>query len=71
MITKELIKTEIDNMEEQHLEALYKLIKSLQSSTIERQASSTLMTKLKTVTISAPEDFSENIDAYLNREKNV
>jgi len=71
MITKELIKTEIDNMEEQHLEALYKLIKSLQSSTIERQASTTLMAKLKTVTISAPEDFSENIDAYLNGEKNV
>ncbi len=35
MITKELIKTEIDNVQDEYLEALYRFIKSLEISVIE------------------------------------
>ncbi len=35
MMTKELIKTEIDNVQDEYLEVLYKFIKSLEISVIE------------------------------------
>ncbi|MCP4372899.1 MAG: hypothetical protein GY797_33060 [Deltaproteobacteria bacterium] len=35
MITKELIKTEIDNVQDEYLEVLYRFIKSLEISVIE------------------------------------
>ncbi len=34
-------------------------------------ASNSLFSRLKQIKISAPPDFSENLDAYLNGEKNV
>jgi hypothetical protein len=35
------------------------------------EVKSSLFSRLKQIKISAPRDFSENIDAYLNGEKNV
>jgi len=35
------------------------------------EATSSLFSRLKQIKISAPPDFSENLDAYLNGEKNV
>ena len=34
-------------------------------------ASNSLLSRLKQIKIAAPPDFSENLDAYLNGEKNV
>ena len=34
-------------------------------------ASNSLLSRLKQIKITAPPDFSENLDAYLNGEKNV
>ncbi len=69
IITRENVKLEIDLIQEQYLEVLYKFIKTLQPTQDISQSS--LMSKLKTVKIHAPSDFSENIDAYLNGEKHV
>jgi hypothetical protein len=69
MITKELLKTEIDQIQEQYLEVLYKFIKTLQQPQNIHQPS--LMSKLKQIKIHAPSDFAKNIDAYLNGAKNV
>ena len=67
MVTKNALKEEIDTVDEQYLEVLYKFIKTLQ---VEKPESS-LMAKLKRIKIQAPADFSENIDAYLTGEKYV
>jgi hypothetical protein len=69
MMTRENIKAEIDLIQEQYLEVLYKFIKTLQPTPDIPQSS--LMSKLKTVKIHAAPDFSQNIDAYLNGEKYV
>ena len=71
MITRENVKAEIDWVQEQYLEVLYKFIKTLQSSDSSDKKHHSLMSKLKTVEIHAPSDFAENIDAYLNGEKRV
>jgi len=68
MVTKELLKSEIDAVDTQYLDTLYRIIKSLQQQNPPPQG---LMAKLKTVKISAPKDFSENIDAYLSGEKSA
>jgi len=70
MVTKELLKSEIDTVDTQYLDTLYRIIKSLQQQNTPPPPQG-LMAKLKTVKISAPKDFSENIDAYLNGEKNA
>jgi len=40
-------------------------------SPIDQPETSSLFSRLKQIKISAPPDFSENLDAYLNGEKNV
>ncbi|MDM8545832.1 hypothetical protein QUF61_05025 [Candidatus Venteria ishoeyi] len=70
LITRDALKTEIDEVDTQYLETLYRIIKSLQQPTVPAKPSG-LMAKLKTVKISAPEDFAENIDAYINGEKDA
>ncbi|MGB9182090.1 MAG: hypothetical protein WCB68_22870 [Pyrinomonadaceae bacterium] len=70
MITKEEIKSEIEKVPEERLAELYQIIKAFTQS---RPASSkpTLMSKLRRIRISAPPDFSENIDLYLSGEKTI
>jgi len=71
MITKELVKSEIDNVPEKHLEKLYEIIKDLERpiSTTFNPSEESLMSKLRKISIEGPEDFAENIDAYLNGKK--
>lgn len=69
MITRELVKTEVDLILESDLEVLYKFIKTLQQP--QKTQPSSLMSKLKQVKIQAPSDFAQNIDAYLNGEKSL
>jgi hypothetical protein len=40
-------------------------------SPVDQPETSSLFSRLKQIKISAPPDFSENLDAYLNGEKNV
>jgi len=84
MINREQLKREIDTIDDAYLEALHRIILSLQqppqtdisenrsnSSQDESQSETSLLSKLKQIKISAPADFSENIDDYLTGEKNV
>ena len=68
MISKELIKLEIDRMSDERLEELYSVIKSYSERSIQNGGPS-FMSKLKEITIEGPEDFAENIDLYLTGEK--
>jgi len=70
MATKEEIKCEIEKVPEDRLAELYQIVRRFtQSKPISSKP--TLMSKLKRVRISAPPDFSENIDLYLNGEKTI
>jgi hypothetical protein len=71
MVNRELVKTEIDFIQEQYLDILYQFIKTLQKAEINNPRQSSLMSKLKQVKIQAPSDFAKNIDVYLNGEKDV
>jgi len=70
MVTKEEIKSEIEKVPEERLAELYQIIKRFtQSRPVSSQL--TLMSKLRRVRISAPPDFSGNIDLYLTGEKTI
>ena len=64
MVTKELIHTEIDTVSGEYLEELYEIIRRFVQS--KRQAKKpSLMSRLKSITIDAPEDFAANHDLYI------
>ncbi len=69
MITKEQLKIEIDNVDDNQL--LDKIHQLIRNARLPQNTSPSLMAKLRSVQISAPRDFAENIDAYLNDEKTV
>ncbi len=68
MTTKELIQSEIDRVGEDDLDELYKLVKDF-AQTRQQNTRQSLMSKLKSIKIDAPEDFSTNFDLYLSGEK--
>lgn len=70
MISKELIKTEVEKVPEDRLAELYSVVKSYTNPPGNGDGRS-LMSKLREIAIEAPEDFSENIDLYLTGEKTV
>jgi len=70
MITKEMIHSEIDNIGNEYIDELYSLIKSFAESRKNGEKQS-FMSKLKSIKIDAPEDFSTNIDLYISGEKRV
>ena len=61
MISKELIKNEIEKVPENRLEELYSLVRTYSKSADNGNGGS-LLSKLKEITIDGPEDFAENID---------
>ena len=67
MTTKELIHAEIDRIDEQDLDELYKLVKEFTQAKQQSQKQS-LMSKLRSIEIDAPEDFSTNFDLYTSGE---
>jgi hypothetical protein len=69
MTTKELIHAEIDRINEQDLDELYKLVKGFTQSKASQKQS--LMSKLRNIRIDAPEDYSTNFDLYTSGEKRV
>ncbi|MFY9621015.1 MAG: hypothetical protein WAQ99_14475 [Pyrinomonadaceae bacterium] len=68
MISKELIKAEIERVPEERLDRLYSVVKEFARRSSHNGGPS-LMSKLKDVTIDGPEDFAENIDLYLSGDK--
>ena len=69
MTTKELIQAEIDNLEDRDLEELYELVKRFTET--KKAVKPGLLARLKTIQIDGPEDFSENLDWYLRRERHA
>lgn len=68
MTTKERIKAEIEHVSnEKDLTELYKLVKNFTES--RRNSKQSLMSKLRSISIDAPEDFSSNFDLYASGEK--
>jgi ABC-type amino acid transport substrate-binding protein len=70
MVTKEIIKSELDKVPEECLEAIYEVVKFYSSPVIPSNGGF-LLSKLKQITINGPEDFSENLDLYLSGEKTI
>jgi len=70
MISKELIKSEIEKVPEDRLEELYSVVRSYSQPSANGDSRS-FMSKLREITIEGPEDFAENIDLYLVREKTI
>jgi hypothetical protein len=70
MTTKELIKTEIDKLDEEDLNELYNFIQTLAQSKA-RTGKRGLLSALQEIQIDAPEDFAANLDIYLSGEKRV
>lgn len=68
MISREIIKAEIERVPEERLDDLYSVIKSYSEQQTPPNGRS-FMSKISEVSIDGPEDFAENIDLYLNGEK--
>jgi len=78
MVTREMVKSEIDLVEERYLETLRNIIQQFQqlpsallSVPTKTDSELSLMDKLLSVKLSGPPDFVENFDAYLNEEKRI
>lgn len=69
MVTKEIIKSELDRVPEERLEEVYEVVKFYSRPGIPSNGS--LLSKLKKIKIDGPEDFSENLDLYLSGEKTI
>ena len=70
MTIKELVEAEIEQLEEDQLDELYQLIRTLVQSK-KPAAKPSLMSKLQQVKIDAPADFAANFDFYASGEKHV
>lgn len=62
MVTKEIIKLELDKVPEERLEEIYEVVK-LSSRPGTQSNGGSLFSKLKNITLDGPEDFAENIDS--------
>ncbi len=65
MTILEKIQTELGQLNESELVRLYAVIQDMRARPSSPPTS--LMAKLRSVKIGAPEDFSENVDDYLNQ----
>ena len=63
---RSLIKAEIDNIDEKHLDEIYNYILNKHDiREISTSVEQSLMSKLRAIKIDAPEDFAENFDLYM------
>jgi hypothetical protein len=65
MTTLEKIQTNLEQLSEAELVQLYAVIQEMRTKP--KGQSMSLMAKLRSVKIEAPEDFSANVDDYLNQ----
>ncbi|MEO0887259.1 MAG: hypothetical protein AAFY54_15235 [Cyanobacteria bacterium J06648_10] len=68
MTLKEQIKAEIDNLKDDDLDELYKLVKGFVESKSAPNEES-FMSRMRKIKLEAPEDFSENWEQYTNGQK--
>lgn len=68
MTTKELILAEIERIDEEQLDELYKIIKHFTQAQ-QPVPKPSLMAKLKRIQIDAPPDFAAKLDLYVSGEK--
>ena len=66
MITKQMIQEKIEGLSEEQLKQVYDMIEQLNSSenTVKKQS---LMSRLREISIDAPEDFSVQVAISLGR----
>jgi hypothetical protein len=69
MTTKQLIQAEIENLSDEGLDELYKVIKQFVQTSTHHQSG--ILSKLRQVEIEAPPDFAANLDLYLSGEKQI
>ncbi len=68
MVTKEILRTQIDQMSDEDADAFYQLIQSfVQTRRGEKKAG--LLARLRQIKIEAEPDFATNLDLYLSGEK--
>jgi len=70
MSTKELLLREIEQLDEEELEALFALVREF----LEQKGNDEnvgFLERLGEITIDGPEDFAENFDLYLSGEKSL
>ena len=65
MTILEKIQTNLEQLSEAELARLYEVIQEMRTKS--KGQSISLMAKLRSVKIDAPEDFAANVDDYLNR----
>lgn len=68
VMTKELIHKEIDHIGEEYLDELYDAIRQFTRSR-PHVSKPSLMARLRSIRIDAPEDFAANLDLYTTGEK--
>ncbi len=71
VITKEVIKQEIEKVSDEDLERLYEYVKHLTEIKPKKKSKESFMAKMRKIRINAPPDFSRNIDLYLSGEKTI
>ncbi|MCL4265733.1 MAG: hypothetical protein KJ069_21145 [Anaerolineae bacterium] len=71
MSTKELLLSKIDTMSQAELEELYTVVTEFLQSKRNKPSASPFLERLSQIHIDGPEDFAENIDLYLNGEKQI
>jgi len=71
MVTREVVQTELERLDSDELSEVYKFIKKTLARSKSKTKKKSLMARLKTIKIDAPEDFAENHDLYVTGEKCV
>lgn len=71
MSTKELILAELDSLSQQELDEFYRLVKQFLETQRQKTSQPAFLERLSQIQIDGPEDFAENIDSYLNGEKQL
>lgn len=68
MVTKEVLRTQIDQISDEDAEALYQLVQTF-VQTRHREKKTGLLARLRQIKIEAEPDFATNLDQYLSGEK--
>ena len=68
MVTKEVLRTQIDQVSDEDAEALYHLIQTFVRAR-QRERRAGLLARLSQIKIEAEPDFATNLDLYLSGEK--
>jgi len=69
MVTRELIHSEIERLSNDELAELYMAIQQMTRVRRKAKSKKSLMARLKSVSIFAPEDFAANHDHYFTGER--